>query len=144
VPTFTTPGMIAEMRRFSDGALDQTYTRVPTVAVVPDTDDGWGNRVTEAGPPVAGLPCKLRTVETVVRDDRGALLLRRPVLSIGIEDGLAMGDLVTDVRDGEGRLLLERAAVIRVDVAGVGGGTVGIAAELDGAEAVPLPAPGSG
>jgi hypothetical protein len=141
VPTFTTPGMIAEMRRFSAVALDQTYTRVPIAVVVPDADDGWGNRATEAGPPVAGLPCKLRTVETVVRDDRGAMLVRRPLLSVGLGDALAAGDLVTDVRDGEGRLLLERAAVIAIDVSAVGVGTVGVVAELDGAEAVPLPAP---
>jgi hypothetical protein len=142
MPTFTTPGMIAEMRRFSEGALDQTYTRVPIVGLA--TQDEWGQQEAESGPPVSGLACKLRTLETVQRDDRGAMLLRRPMLSIGLDDVLAVGDLVTDVRDGDGRLLLASAAVLRIDVSAVGVGTVGLVAELDGAEAVPLPAPGVG
>lgn len=141
MPELTTPGMIEEMRRFSDGALDQVYTRVPIVVLALDS---WGQPQTESGTPIPGLACKLRTLETVLRDDRGAMLVRRPLLSVPLTDRLGVGDLVTDVRDREGRLLLEKAAVIRIDVAGVGVGTLGLVAELDASETIPLPAPAGG
>lgn len=140
MPTFTTPGMIKEMRRFSDGALDQTYARVPIVGL--SGEDDWGQQEAESGAPITGLACKLRTIETILRDDHGVMVVRRPLLSIHLDDPLAVGDLVTDVRDREGRLLLERAAVLRIDVSAVGVGTLGLVAELEGAEALPLPAPG--
>lgn len=150
MPRLTTPGMITQLRHLygGKGALDETYTRVPIVPVVdgllaPVLDD-WGQQETEPGTPVTALACKLRTIETYSRDDRGAMLVRRPMLWVEHDDPLTRGDLVTDVRDGEGRLLLARAAVIRVEATPVGVGTVTTAVELEGAEAIPLPAPGAG
>lgn len=141
MPQLTTPGMIATLRHLFGGALDETYTRVPVVGTA---EDAWGQQTAQHGTPVPALACKLRVVESVTRDDLGALLLRRPFLWVRHDDPIAVGDTVTDVRDGEGRLLLERASVIRVEATPVGVGTVTTAVELEGAEAVPLPAPGVG
>jgi hypothetical protein len=146
MPVLVTAGMVKTLRHLFGSALDETYTRVPIVPVVdgvlaPVLDD-WGQQLTASGTPVTGGSCKLRTVETVSRDDRGALLIRRPFLWVRHDDPIAVGDLVRDVRDGEGRLLLAAAAVVRVEATPVGPGTVTTAVELEGAEAIPLPAPG--
>lgn len=145
MPVLRTPGMVKTLRHLFGGALDETYTRVPIVAVVDGANapvfDAWGAQLTESGVPVTGGICKLRTVETVNRDDRGALLIRRPFLWVRHDDPIAVGDLVRDVRDGEGRLLLGQAAVVRLEPTPTGPGAITIAVELDGAEAVPLPAP---
>jgi hypothetical protein len=145
MPVLVTRGMVEQLRLLFGAALDERYTRVPLVAVLDGQSqpllDDWGQQVTEPGVPVAGLACKLRLVETVSHDDRGAFLLRQPTLWVRHDDPLAVGDSVQDVRDGEGRLLLSRAAVVRVEATPVGPGTVTTAAELEGAEAIPLPAP---
>jgi hypothetical protein len=148
MPVFTTPGMVETMRLFCGGALDETYTRIPIVPVADGGGapvlDGWGQQQTESGAPETGLACRLGTVELVVRDERGAMLVRRPYLWVPHDARIAAGDLVTEVRDRSGRLLLGQAAVVRVEPTPVGVGTITTAVELDGAEAIPLPAPAGG
>jgi hypothetical protein len=146
--TYVTPGMLAEVRRFFEAALDQTYTRIPLVGLtageppVPLLDD-WGHQQTGQGTPVPGLACKLSYGETVVRDEHGAVVVRRPLFWVRHTDPIAVGDLVTDVRDADGRLLLESAAVVRIEASPDRPGAATTVCELAGAESTPIPPPGS-
>lgn len=146
MPVLVTPGMVKTLRHLFGAALDETCTRVPILPVMLASGqvktDEWGQPLTAAGTPETGIRCKLRTIETTSRDDRGALVVRQPFLWVEHTQPIAVGDLITDVRDGEGRLLLPQAAVVRVEPTPVGPGTVTTAVELEGAEAVPLPVRG--
>lgn len=146
LPTYVTPGMLEQVKRFAVAALDHTYTRVPVVAVTdglgdPVLDD-WGQPKLTDGAPIPGLPCKLVYVETVSRDERGVVLVRRPLLWITIDDQLAQGDRVVDVANHDGLVVLAAAAVERSEISPDRFGGVTRVAELAGAEVVTPASPG--
>jgi hypothetical protein len=145
--TYVTPGMLAEVRRFFEAALDQTYTRVPLVGLVAGEPpvpllDEWGHQQTGQGTPMPGLPCKLSYAETVTASEQGAVVVRRPLFWVRHTEPIAVGDLVTDVRDADGRLLLETAAVVRIEANPDQSGAATTVCELAGAISTPIPPPG--
>jgi len=137
----TTPGLSAAIRHMFGWALVHTYTRVPTVAVLEIDDvtpryDDWGQALVEPGPPVPGNPCLLVFQEQTVTDQNGTLVVHRPLVRVLSSDPLAPGDVVEQIRDRAGTLLLARAAVLRVRPAPNWGESITRTAELELAESI--------
>lgn len=80
-----------------------TYTRA---AITQGSEGDWGQTPATPGTPATGLPCLYAPTTTLRTDDLGRVTLDQPSLRIPSTDALAVGDLVSDIRDQEGTLLL--------------------------------------
>jgi hypothetical protein len=83
--------------------LAHRYTRT---AITQGSENAWGQTAATPGTPATSLPCLYAPTTTLRTDDLGRVTLDQPSLRIPITDVLAVGDLVSDIRDQEGTLLL--------------------------------------
>lgn len=83
--------------------LVHTYER--QAASLSSTDDGYGGTV-GAGDPVTGLPCRYRPTDRLRLSDGERMTVSTPVLTVPHDDPIGVGDLVSNVRDADGVLLL--------------------------------------
>jgi hypothetical protein len=83
--------------------LAHRYTRT---VITQGSENAWGQTAATPGTPATSLPCLYAPTTTLRTDDLGRVTLDQPSLRIPITDVLAVGDLVSDIRDQEGTLLL--------------------------------------
>lgn len=112
-----------------DGTMAHTYTRVPTT---PTSTNGWSETSRASGSALTGRPCRYLPRTTVRVGDGGyadrqsppihGAVIYREVLLLHDDDDLAADDLVQDVRDWDGKLLLAGPVpvVAVMDRAGLG------------------------
>src|SRR3712207_741930 len=79
-----------------------TYTRTPMAEGATDPE---GNARSEPGTPVTGLPCAYASQSRLRVNGVGAVTENAPTLTVPTTDPLAVGDLVSDIRDSEGAVL---------------------------------------
>lgn len=101
--TILTSGQAAGIRTVLGNLLAHRYTRT---AITQGSEDAWGQTAATPGSPATGLPCLYAPTTTLRTDDLGRVTLDQPSLRIPPTDVLAVGDLVSDIRDQEGALLL--------------------------------------
>ncbi len=80
-----------------DALLTHTYTRTP---VTEGTADAWGVKDDTPGNATTGVVCFYNPSETLRLNEQGAVTLRGPVLLIGADDPLDVGDRVSAVACG--------------------------------------------
>ena len=82
-----------------------TYTRTPVTA---GAEDAHGDVTYTRGTPVTGVACKYVADETVrvIRDAGGATIVTVPTLTVAHDDPLDENDLVSNVQNSEGGVLL--------------------------------------
>ena len=103
------PRTVATLRRVVGSALAHTYR-------VASLDTEAGDDQAEWGAPSAPLPCfYVATQRELGPDARGQVVLDSPRLLVAHDDPLAAGQQVSDVRDGDGVLLLDAAEVESVE-----------------------------
>lgn len=88
--------------------LTHTYTRS---TVASGAADPHGNESSEVGTVTSGVPCLYGTQASYVQDGygqdaTGARTIRTPALFVLPSDTLAVGDVVTNILDASGALLL--------------------------------------
>lgn len=89
--------------------LTHSYTRT---SVAPgDTEDAWGDESSDPGTGTSGLRCLYGSQDRLYRepltsDGVGARTIRVPTLFVGPDDPLAVGDVVTNVLDAAGAVLV--------------------------------------
>lgn len=106
--------------------LTHTYSR--TGPPVEGADDAWGNPTTTDGTTVTGLPCVYLSSRRLLNTEAGNMVLDVPTLYVLHDDTLAVGDLVTNITDREGTVLVASAVVDTFDPAAeAGASTVKIA-----------------
>lgn len=116
-------------RALFDGLMAHTYTRVATT---PTSTNGWSETSRASGSPQTGRPCRYAPRVALEVVDGGYLIRQTPpthgaviyreVLLLHDDDDLARDDLVQDIRDWKGKLLLAGpvAVVAVMDRAGLG------------------------
>lgn len=83
--------------------LTHTYSRTPVTAGV---EDAHGNVTSSAGTPVTGLACKYRSRTRPIRDEAGVTLVATPTIKVAHDSPLVTGDLVSNIQNSEGTVLL--------------------------------------
>lgn len=83
--------------------LVHTFTRTPVTA---GAEDAHGNVTSSAGTPVTGLACKYRSRTRPVRDEAGVTLVATPTIKVAHNSPLTTGDLVSNIQNSEGTVLL--------------------------------------
>lgn len=85
--------------------LVHSYTRTPVTA---GADDAHGNAAQTAGTPVTGVACKYTADDTVriIRDGGGFTSLTVPTLKVAHNDPLDENDIVSNIQNSEGTVLL--------------------------------------
>jgi hypothetical protein len=114
----------AEFASLAGEMLPHTYTRLRRVAT--GSVDDWNEVLVGDDPAGAtvGAPCQYLVSTTPRRDETGKGQDERPALMVAIADPLAPGDIVSSVRDADGRLLLAGPAVVATVEPYDGGGTL--------------------
>lgn len=102
------PGLIsaaeaAGVRTALSAFLTHTLTRTPVTA---GADDAHGNDTSTLGTPVTGLACKFRVQNRVVRDETGITIVSTPTLKVAHDSPLATGDLVSNIQNSDGVVLI--------------------------------------
>lgn len=69
-------------------------------------EDAHGNATRVPGTPRTGVACKYRADDRVRVDEGGTLILRAPTLTLAHDDVIDEGDLISDIRDSEGVVLV--------------------------------------
>lgn len=95
-------GTTAQLRRVFDGLLAHSYTLTPVTA---SADDGYGGDTTE-GAPVTGKTCRYRATDRLRLENGDRITVSTPVLTVPHDDPIKVGDMVSDVKDSDGVLLL--------------------------------------
>jgi hypothetical protein len=121
------PANSALLARVALRAMTHTYTRTP---VTP----GAVNNHNE-GTPVSGVVCLFGAKDTLVADPAGDRTVSVPVLRIAPSDPLAVGDLVSDILDRNGAVLLAGPLVVEtIDEGAQAGASVMRTATLRGTD----------
>ena len=95
-------GTTAQLRRVFDSLLAHSYTLTPVTA---GADDGYGSSETE-GTPVTGKTCRYRATNRLRLDQGNRVIVSTPVLTVPHDDPIKSGDLVSNVQDSDGQVLL--------------------------------------
>lgn len=95
-------GTTTQLRRTFDSLLAHTYTLTPRTS---GADDGYGSSLTE-GAPVADKPCRYRATDRLRLENGSRITVSTPVLTVPHDDPIAVNDLVSNVQDSEGTVLL--------------------------------------
>lgn len=130
-PPYLSPGLAAAARRIFAGGLGHTYTRIP-VTVTPATVYAQRTVVPGSPDPVRRRCRYIPRTHLDLTDD-GRLLTTEPphtggtlasvqTLTVLPDDPLAKEELVADVRDPAGRVLLVGPAVVESDLPHAGYG----------------------
>lgn len=104
-----------KMSRTLQRMLVHSYSR--STVTVSDTVNAWGAEEVTAGTGTSGLRCLYGSEtriygEPLSRDDLGARTTRVPTLFVAPDDTLAVGDVVTDVLDAAGNVLVAGPLVV--------------------------------
>ena len=83
--------------------LVHSFTRTPVTA---GAEDAHGNIPSSLGTPVTGLACKYRSRTRPVRDEAGVTLVATPTIKVAHDSPLVTGDLVSNIQNSEGTVLL--------------------------------------
>jgi len=101
------PGLPASLARQVRAALRplmaNVYTRTPVVAGV---QDAHFNETSVLGDPVPDQPCAYLVQDRLVVDEGGRRTVSTPTLYVYDTDPLSVGDLVSNITDREGTVLL--------------------------------------
>lgn len=116
------PGLIgtaeaAAIRSALSILLVHSYTRTPVTA---GAEDAHGNETSSAGTPVTSVPCKYRVSNRALRDETGITIVSTPTLKVAHDDPLATGDLVSNIQNSEGTVLLAGPLTVGVPLSGDG------------------------
>lgn len=119
------PGLPASLtrtiRRALAPLLSNTYSRSVVEAGV---EDAHFNETAVPGTPVSGLPCVFLWADRLVIDEGGRSTVKTPTLYVRYDDLLAVGDLVSDVVDRDGTVIMSGPAVVdTIDPAAESGGS---------------------
>jgi hypothetical protein len=148
LPPFLSRGLAASATRLLSTGLGHTYTRTPMTYAARDR---YSRRVGTPGTPVTGVRCRYVARAHVRKADGGEIVVVAPAVTGGTlafittltllpDDPLAVGDLVSDIRDAtNGAVLLAGPATVQAVLphAGFGPTTLRMVA-LEGA---PVEAP---
>lgn len=115
------PGLITEARATGYRAklarfLVHTYS---LTTVTEGADDGYGGVRTE-GATTTGRLCAYRQQRRLRLDEGDRVIVDTPTLAVAHDDTIAPGDLVSDVRDSTGALLLAGPATVETIEASAG------------------------
>lgn len=97
--------------------LVHSYTRTPVTA---GAEDAHGNETASSGTPVTAVACKYRVSNRAVRDETGITIVSTPTLKVAHDDPLATGDLVSNIQNSEGTVLLAGPLTVGVPLSGDG------------------------
>lgn len=123
--------LLAEMT----SSLRHTYSR--TVRVVGALDD-WNVQTYTDGTPATAQACWYGVSSRGRRDEIGKLVSQEPTLLVAASDPLAPGDLVSDIRDAAGALLLAGPSVVAsVEARSNAGIPIARLARLESTQAIP-------
>lgn len=110
-----------------------TYTRTP-VTVGDDAGNYYEDTRTEQTP-VTGVACRYLPAGSASFGAGGQQFIESPVLETFPDDPIKVGDLVSNVRSGDGVLLLEGPIpVVHIDPAAGFGVTFKLVCQLEGGE----------
>lgn len=133
MPPLISAGTAASIRRVFGDMMAHTYAMTP---VTEGSDDGYGPTRTE-GTPVTGKPCSYRQTRRLRLDEGNQVTVDTPTLTVPYDDPIAVGDLVADVRDSDGVVLLVGPVRVETIEASAGlGPTLQRRAVLRGGDAV--------
>lgn len=107
---------VAGIRTALSVFLTHTYTRTP---VSESADDVYGPGRTE-GAAVTGQPCKYRAEDRLRLADGDRVTVSVPTLTVAHDDPLDVGDLVSNVQDSTGAVLLVGPLTVETMVASAG------------------------
>lgn len=119
------PGIVrAAMRPL----LTHTYSRTgPPEPILDEGEpvlDAWGNPTYTDGATVTGLPCVYLSSRRLVTREQGSVVVDVPTLTVYHDDTLAVGDIVSNITDRDGRVLVVSAVVDTFDPAAEAGASV--------------------
>jgi hypothetical protein len=126
------PANSALLARVALRAMTHTYTRTP---VTPGAVNNHNEATLVEGTPVSGVVCLFGAKDTLVADPAGDRTVSVPVLRIAPSDPLAVGDLVSDILDRNGAVLLAGPLVVEtIDEGAQAGASVMRTATLRGTD----------
>lgn len=113
---YISPGLLGNMRREVRRFLLHTYTRTsrlvtPTGSAV-GTLDSWGQQSYQFGTPVTGIPCFYAVKEIPFPTAEGLTTLNIPVLTLGFDDPIMVGDHVSNIQTQDGTVLVVGPVVV--------------------------------
>jgi hypothetical protein len=127
--TYVDKGLAQGIREIFGMALAHTYTRTPRTA---GPRDAWATTPQSDGTPVTGVACSYADRASVDVNDGGFAIRSKPLLRgsvvlretlmIDWDDPLKEDDLVSEIRDQDGTLLLAGPAVVVAVLAHAGFG----------------------
>lgn len=90
----------------------------------------------DGGSATIGRPCLFLWQDIEVTNERGIILQHTPTLLVPYDDDIAVGDLVTDVKDDDNLILLSAGTVDSIDPTAEVGRSVTKLCRLSGATTV--------
>lgn len=120
------------LARIALGAMTHRYTRTPQMA---SAVNQWNETTSVPGQPVPGQVCLYSAKDQLVVDNEGARTVSVPTLRVAPDDPLAEGDLVSDILDSTGAVLLAGPLVVEtINEGGEAGTSVMRTATLRGTD----------
>lgn len=121
---------VAEVAYYSSVLLRHTYTRTP---VDPGPDDANYNETSVPGAPTAGVRCQARGRQRLQTTDGSWVTVDAPALFIAESDPLQVGDLVSDIKNEAGVVILAGPLTVETILPrDLGGSTMWRLAQLSG------------
>src|SRR6516162_9170914 len=102
--TYVTPNLLSFIRRETRKFLLHQYTRTKRLPTL--QQDDWGEASFNFGSPVAGIPCFYQVNEVAIARPDGLTTLNRPELTLGFDDPIQIGDLVSNIVTQDGLMLV--------------------------------------
>lgn len=93
--------------------LVHTYTRTPRVESVTEEDDG--TKELSNGTPVSGILCAYSPVALLRIESGGWTTINTPSLTVAHDDATVVGDIISNVRDAAGNVLLAGPLFVATD-----------------------------
>lgn len=109
-------GTTTQLRRTFDSLLSHSFTLTP---VTSGADDGYGAATTE-GTPVTGKTCRYRAQDRLRLANGDRVIVSTPVLTVPHNDPIKTNDLVSNVQDSDGVVLLVGPIEVEVIEASAG------------------------
>lgn len=107
MPALISAGGAAAARRALAKTLVHVYDRTPMTTTNLD-----GDEIRVPGTATVGLACRYEAQGATVRDPSGTVTVSAPSLTVMHDDVLALGDLVTAIRNSTAELLLAGPLVV--------------------------------
>lgn len=107
MPALISAGGAAAARRALATTLVHAYDRTPITATTVD-----GDEVAQLGASVLGIACRYEANGQTARDASGRVTILGPSLTVLHDDPLAVGDLVSAIRNSDAALLVPGPLVV--------------------------------